>query len=216
MPYRLAVIAVTLAGCANAGIKGQGDDDQVDAPRLDAPMADAPCVPVTTEVLVNGSFDSMPEGTGWTQVPIDPTLPPITGDEPVPAIDEQSPTLKAWMGGFAQAAADDSISQPLAIPPGTTALMLTGYYWVKSADSTTVVHDTSTVELVGTGSTVIDTALALDNKTRHTTWQPLAHDIPVGTLAGTTVTFRISSHNDGTSATSFWYDTLSLQATHCP
>src|SRR5690242_9459980 len=77
------------------------DAPPVDAPPpLDAPPPiDAPigaCVPITAGLLANPVFDLSPVGTMWTEVPIDPTYPPITSD----GFAAQTAPYKAWMGGI--------------------------------------------------------------------------------------------------------------------
>jgi len=119
MLYRLLLLA-SLVGCAqgaheivhivDADRGGDDDDDTIDAPGRLPPHIDAPdgCNVAMDEMLRNGALDDAPTGTHWTQSPIKPTSPIITNELSV--IDPQSGTIYAWMGGFAQANANDSMS----------------------------------------------------------------------------------------------------------
>jgi hypothetical protein len=213
MLYRCATVALALAGCANAGTHA-GDDQQVDAPRgqVDAPMGDAPCVPVTTELLVNGNFDSAPEGTGWTETPSDPTVKLVTTDD---GITEDTPTEKVWLGGYPGTAVD-TMYQDLAIPAGTTMIVFTGKYDVATTETGTTVKDTATLKLETTSGQALDTISSLDNAHATTTWTAIDHTIPVTGLAGQTVRLKFRSSLDSANNTNFFFDTLSLQVTHCP
>jgi hypothetical protein len=218
-----AVMFAAASGCATATSPLEGSDasnNHPDAPRtIDAPeqqMIDAPgpCTPMMTQLLANPGLDATPAGMGWMQTPINPSFPIITADDGTSAVVEQSPTMKAWMGGYAQATANDLLSQDVVIPANTTALSLTGFFWIKSSDSTFLPYDTMTFT-VENGATVIGTVLSEDNTTRHTAWQPFNFTIQPGGLSGQTIKLKIVTHNDSTLTTSFWFDTFALTATHC-
>jgi len=46
-------------------------------------------------------------------------------------------------------------------------------------------------------------------------WQPFTHSFTAN-VSGQTVRLRFTSTNDVTLGTNFFFDTLSLKATHCP
>ncbi|MBS1119473.1 MAG: hypothetical protein H6Q90_1701 [Deltaproteobacteria bacterium] len=217
MSYRLLVVFVV--GCASAAGPAS-ETPGVDAAKPDSPPIEVdaapPCTMIASELLVNGSFDASPEGTGWTATPVDPGFPLITQDDAASGVVEKSPLDKVWLGGFAQANADDQMFQDVVIPAGTSELRVTGFYWTKTGDSATVKNDTATLQVTSTTGTVIDPVVALDNTVVHTDWQPLDHAVPgAAGLSGQTVRIKFASHNNTTLTTSFWFDTLSLQATHC-
>ena len=223
---------------ASGGGGGGGGPVFMDAPaqRPDAPPADAyvppdapapppdayippdaACVPMNTELLTNPAFDLTPVGTGWTQTPIDPSYPPITSDGFMP----QSAPYKAWMGGFAgsdigASSATDEIHEDVAIPAGTTKLVLTGYYTVGTNENPNdAVYDTASVDLIQTNGTPIENALQLSNLTNTgATYAQFTYTF-TSNLAGQTVRFRITSTNNANNLTNFFFDTLSLQATVC-
>ena len=239
---RFGLVAVALAGCASAGKSGASSDAPPvvtpdaheffdgnievipDAPpdarivMTDAASPDAACVPVATELLANPAFDLTPVGTGWQQTPIDPTYPPITSD----GFNAQSPPYKDWMGGFAgtdigAASATDQIYQDVTVPAGTTQLVLSGYYVVGTNENPNdAPYDTASVDLLQTNGTPIENVLSLSNLTiTGSTYAQFSYTF-TSNVAGQTVRLRFTSTNDITNATNFFFDTLSLQATHCP
>ncbi len=241
-----ALAAVLFAGCASGsagqsqqdapvgGIDAKGTIDSaphidaaIDAPpHIDAaidapPRIDAPpdaCVPQTTELLTNPVFDLTPAGTGWTEVPIDAAYPPITSD----GFAAQTAPYKAWMGGIDgqtenKASVTDQVYQDFAVPAGTTALVLTGYYATGTNETTTTtVYDTASFDLLQTNGTPIENVMSLSNlSSTGGAWTAFSHTF-THLPAGQTVRLRITSTNDVSNASNFFFDTLSLKATHCP
>jgi len=177
-----------------------------------------PCTPHTTNLLANPVFDLTPQGASWTQAPIDPAYPPITADGIAP----QSAPYKAWMGGFTgtdegTSSVTDQIYQDVTVPANTTQLVLTGYYIVGTQETTTTtVYDTGSVDLTQTTGTPIENVMSPTNLTNTgTSWVAFSHTF-AGNLSGQTVRLRITSTNDITNVTNFFFDTLTLNATHCP
>lgn len=213
----------------DGNIEGHPDAPADAAPHIDAPPdahpdarpIDAPpdaCVPQTTELLANPVFDLTPAGTSWNQTPIDPAYPPITSD----GFAAQTAPYKAWMGGFdgqskSMNSVTDVVYQDVTVPAGTTALVLTGYYVVGTNEtSTTTVFDTASLDLLQTNGTPIENVMAPTNLTvTGSTWTAFTHNF-THLPAGQTVRLRITSTNDITNVTNFFFDTFSLKATHCP
>lgn len=194
------------------------DAPMIDAPILiDAPMIDAPpdaCVPVVTELLVNPVFDLSPVGTGWQQTLIHPAAPLVTGDD---GIAEHTAPYKAWLGGIEAetASVTDVLWQDVTVPAGTTQLVLTGYYEVRTSETTAILYDTASFDLTMTNGTPIQNLRSLSNLTPTTAWTAITHTFTQN-LAGQTVRLRMTSSNDFLNVTNFFFDTLSLRATHCP
>ena len=224
---RSVVVLVGLVGCAKgSSLFGQSDappqvdalrvdatENFTDAPHADAAMADAAmCTPATTELLVNPVFDATPMGTGWQQTPIDPAYPLITNQNGITA---QSAPYKAWLGGIEDGT--DKLWQDVTVPANTTALVLTGYYAVGTDEdpSDTNVYDTGSLALTQTNDTVIATVLNLSNRTTTTAWTAINNSFGQN-LSGMTVRVRMTTSNDILNPTSFYFDTFSLKATHCP
>ena len=183
---------------------------------IDAPP-DA-CVPMATELLANPAFDLTPIGTGWTQQPIDPLYPDITADG---AYAPQSAPYKNWMGGIdgtteGLSSVTDIVYADVTIPAHTTALVLTGYYTVGTTENPNdAPYDTANVDLLQTNGSPIEAVLAMSNLTNTgATWTQFSHTFT--TIPSGTVRLRLTSTNDITNATNFFFDTFSLKATHCP
>ena len=221
----LAALA-TLSACAEAGVgltatdARQGSDAR-DAPiSIDAPPSiDAPnCTPIMTELLVNPAFDASPLATGWTETVIDAAYPLITGASG--GVAAMTAPNRAWLGGFAKAAPNtDVLRQDVMVPAGTTSLTLTGSYDLRTGELLPIPYDTAKVQLVQTNDSVIEDVLALDNSEATTAWTAFSKTFS-SPHAGQTVRLRLTSTGDGSNATSFFFDSLSLIATHpaqgCP
>jgi hypothetical protein len=221
----LYVVLVAIAGCAQAGTSEHGSDPDASVTRNDGSIgggdssisgSDAGCTIVTMNLLANGNFDA--GGTGWTVTPIisgDPIINTQAGDGGT--IAPQTPTYRAWMGGVEQAPTTnkDVMYQDVAIPPSTTALEFTGYYEVRSAENDGMAYDKADVELVATtGTTQLELIKHLDDNGKTTSWTMFSKTI-AATVAGMTVRLKFSSAGDGLYATSFFYDSLALNATYC-
>lgn len=197
------------------------DAPMIDAPMIDALMIDAPpdaCVPLDTELLANPALDLTPISTGWQQTVIDPAYPLITGDGTLVA---HSVPYKAWLGGIVSngfpATVTDVLYQDVVVPAGTTQLVLTAYYEVRSGEDPieTTVFDSAAIDVTQPNGTPIVTVRALSNLTPTTAWTMVTHTFTQN-LSGQTIRVRMTSTNDFFRATSFYFDTLSLRALHCP
>jgi hypothetical protein len=240
----IAVSVSMLGGCARGSVAAS--DDAGGAPRADAavridarpgtpdapPLPDAPpppppdapppppppdaCIPVTTQLLANPELDWEPVGTSWGQQIIKPGYPLVTSQDNLVAPAEHSAPYKAWLGGFAGSAVTDVLYQDVAIPAATSRLVLTGFYAVRTDETSGTTYDTATVSLTQTGGAWIATALSLSNLTPQVGWAQFGYTFPQG-LSGQQLRVRFSSTNDGARPTSFFFDTLALTATHgCP
>jgi hypothetical protein len=191
-------------------------DAPVDAPP-DAPMVTPPdayqCQTMMRQLLVNPVFDLTPSGTGWVQQNIDNAYPIITDQD---GITEHSAPYKAWLGGFEApvATVTDVLYQDVSVPAGTTQLRLTGYYAVGTQETGTSVYDTAQLGLTQTDGTPIETVLSLSNTTPASTWTPIDYTFTAN-LSGQTVRLRMTSTNDFSLVTNFFFDTLALTATYC-
>jgi hypothetical protein len=175
------------------------------------------CVPVVTQLLVNPTYDLTPMGAGWQQTPIDAQFPLITDQDGVP---EHSAPFKAWLGGLVASSGTvtDVLFQDVAIPPLTTQLVLTGVFDVRTSEdpSATFPFDTASLTVTQTNGTPIVTILSLSNLTPKTDWTPISFTFAQN-LSAQTVRLRMTSSNDFSLPTSFFFDTFALTATHgCP
>ena len=193
-----------------------------DAPLIDGGMPDAfvpppdACVAVNSQLLVNPVFDASPIGTGWQETRIDPSFPLVTNTG---NLAPQSAPNKAWLGGVEAgfgSTATDVLYQQLTVPAGTTQLVLTGYYYVATNEtSTSTAYDTATLLVTRTDGSTIQAVRSFSNLTATTGWTAFSHTFSQD-LSGQTIRVRMSSKNDFLDATSFWFDTLALTATGCP
>lgn len=174
------------------------------------------CTVMTTNLLMNGNFDG--GATGWTVSPIlsgDPIINTKAADGGI--VDAQSPTYRAWMGGVEEAPASnkDSMYQDVAIPQGTTALEFAGYYEIRSDEPGPTEYDKGDVEIVtATGTQQLDLIKHLGNLDKTTGWTAFNKTITTN-LSGQTVRLRFSTGGDGLYATSFFFDSVALNATAC-
>lgn len=219
MKWSLA--AVMLAGCASAGSEATGDVDamvgsdssmQIDA----APMIDAPpacTTPMTTNILTNPAFDLTPIGMGWTETQIGGNAI-IVNDAPVGS--DTAPNV-AWLGGIAQTNATDALDQMLAIPASTTAISLTGRYFIATGET---VANTDTMKAgiqPMTGTTYIGPTFDASNSQATAAFTDFSVTLPAAMLAGQTVRVHLTSTSgNATGNTNFFIDTLALNATYCP
>jgi len=207
-----------LAGCATAGTEQPNTVTDAPAQTVDAaPDAPAPCNEVVTELLVNPAFDGTPVGTGWMQTPIDAMYPLVTGDGngTTLGIAEQSAPYDAWLGGLA---GTDVLWQDVAVPARTRLLILTGFYEVRTGETAATPIDTGSLAFVQTNDSPIATVQSLDNTKKTTTWTTLNYAVSnAPALSGMTIRLKMTSTNNAAPSpfTSFWWDTMSLKATHC-
>ena len=234
----LWALATLLVGCAQGtserGGQPQQDSGQppedagvdINPPPTDGPPADLippidqmvtpdACVPAVTELLVNGAFDSVTIGMGWTQQMVEGNIVRSDGVTPDTAPNE------AWLGGYESndlvVKVTDAIYQDVSVPAMTTALQLTGRYIVGTQDNATTAYDTGSLSARQTNGTTIVAIKSLDNTmATGPTWQPIDHSFSQN-LSGQAVRIFMTSSNDYFYASNFFFDTLSLRATHgCP
>ena len=185
----------------------------IDAPiSIDAatPIDGGGCTTTTVQLLVNGNVDATPRGTGWVETPVDPLYPPITAD--TGGVAAQSAPNRIWLGGFTSAS--DAVEQIVAIPAGTTQLVLRGQYAAITGESGTTVYDSAAIELLSTAGAVLATPQALTNVTVQAAFTPFSF-IFATPFAGQSVRLRFRSTNDLSLETSFFWDSLVLEATVC-
>jgi hypothetical protein len=218
-------------------------DEFADAPAPDAPSPDAPpppppdaavippdmppdaCVPVTTQQLVNPALDLVPDGVGWTQVPL-PNLP--GGPYPLITADGLAPVSapnKAWFGGAAGFDCEppttsnivDQLFQDIAIPPGTTEIKITGFFANGTTETGTTVFDTFTLDVIKLDGTPITNVLTMNNTVLVNTFTAFTKTFDATSIAGQTVRLRGTSTNDFLNHSNFFLDSLLFETVvGCP
>jgi hypothetical protein len=210
------LVMLVLGACGGGGGAG-ADDDPGDDPQPDAAIPPG-CVPMTTQLLVNPALDMTPQGMGWSEQRIQAGTPLVTDKE---GQTEHSPPYKIWLGGFTAPVGGmvtDVLTQDVAIPPMTKALVLSGYHDVRTAEdpAETIAFDTATITLTQLDGTRIESLLTVSNLTPKAAWTAFEHKL-AQIPSGQTVRLRLSSTSDGSWISSFYFDTLALTATHgCP
>src|SRR5262249_50887442 len=124
----------------------------------------------------------------------------------------------AWLGGYDDA--DDDLYQAVTIPASTVGLTLSFSYKVFTRESKMGrPFDFLNVELHGAsgGSDQVVALGQLSNKTAASTsnWTRFSAMLPPA-LAGQTVELHFHATTDLTALTSFYVDTVSLEAVGCP
>jgi hypothetical protein len=191
----------------------QPADASIDAPKLvDAYV----CTVQTQQKLLNPVLDLSPAGISWVMQNIDNAYPVVTGDGVLGA---HSAPYKAWMGGIAgedigASSATDGLYQDVQVPAGTTSLVFTGNYDVRTSETGTTVYDRGTVSLTKTDGTPLETIISLTNATPTAAWTSFSKTFS-GNYAGQTVRLRFTTTNDIINPTSFYFDTFTLTATYC-
>ncbi len=222
---RALYVCLAMAGCAQAMSRGD-DAEEIDASvSRDASVSsdavadagvDAPggCVTMTRNVLRNGSFEATPVGTDWNATPIDAAYPLITNS--AGGIAAQSPAYRAWMGGLERTASTnkDVLYQDVTLPAMISKLEFKGYYEVRTGEIGTSVYDRATVELTTATNTQLELIKALDDNGATTAWTAFTKTF-TGAYSGQTVRVRLSTASDSYDPTSFFFDTLELDATYC-
>lgn len=179
---------------------------EVDAAPPDAPLPPDACVPTWIQLLGNPGFD---DGVApWTQ---QGTV--ITADADMP-IAPQVGTHAAWLGGAN--AADDRLTQAVAIPADATALRVRVFECFVTADATG--DDDHFVASLRTPAGVeLEVLRAASNLQvgavcgwTAATWTASAPH------AGQTVELHLRGTTDASYPTSWYVDSLALEALACP
>jgi hypothetical protein len=164
----------------------------------------------TLELLRNPSFDD--GDTVWTSQSLASITPIINLDDGTFDVAAQSAPYFAWLGGYNNAS--DVLSQTVTVPASTSSLMLSFYFAVVTSETTAASEfDTMNVALVTAQQTY---QLAhFSNLSANSNWTRFTTVVP-STLAGQTVTLRFKAATDPSFVTSFYVDTVSIQAVACP
>jgi hypothetical protein len=96
--------------------------------------------------------------------------------------------------------------------------VLNGYYTVATGEDNVGLPgpwDFGDIVLATTANALLEDAIDLDNRSANAAYTPFNHSFATAGIAGTTVRLVIESQNDSMLATSFYFDTLTLTATHC-
>lgn len=188
----------TSSGGPDGGTGGGSDA----APRADAAGDD--CVEGWHELLSNGDFDQGPD-VGWTSTGGD-----IIRREADMPIHVDSGEYAAWLGGRNEL--DAALSQPISVPAQASQLRLsarTCFVTVETAGT----RDQVEIVLLDAGGAVAGTLSDFSNQDAGgiCNWGSLQVDSSPA-HAGEDLTFEIHVTTDAANHTSFYFDTLVLEA----
>lgn len=203
------VVACATAGTAptpndNPDADSKPDAARSDASSPDASQPDAPCTMAVEELLANGDFDmgrdgSWQEQSSYTLVD---TLP----------ITAHTGNYGVWLGG--ENDLTESLWQDVDVPAAATSIQVSGFQWIKSQEPGNTAYDSVQITLRTIDNIELDSVATWSNGDRGTLWQPFMFK-PAKSYAGQTIRLRFDAFTNGTYVTSFFFDTMSLQATVC-
>ena len=185
-------------GGADGGGPGSPDSGR------EADAAPDECVEGWSELLSNPAFDEGPD-VGWTSTGADI----IQRDADMP-IQVDSGEYAAWFGGRNQL--DATLSQPISIPDAASDLRLSAKTCFVTAESSGV-HDRVAIVLRDGGGALVGTLSDFTNGDADgvCNWGSLqVSSSPAH--AGQDLTFEIHVTTDAANHTSFYFDTLALEA----
>jgi hypothetical protein len=206
------VLKVLLVVALGSGCAAGGDDD-IDAGQVvlipdAAPAADAACAsPSWTDLLSNGNFD---EGVvGWTRAGAG--ILRQEGDG-LPLTAHTSPWA-AWFLGYANA--DERLSQTVEVPHDTVALRLR-FQACFVTDEAGPAEDLLDIELLGLSGQLTLRTFSNQDAVPVCEWAERTFPSEKA-FAGEDVTLAFHGTSNGdTNNTSFFVDTVALEAAECP
>jgi hypothetical protein len=166
------------------------------------------CTLQKVNLLSNPGFDL--GNVDWIQS----SNPP--GDQVIvmssPSVTPQAGLYMVWLGGATSQ--EESIEQTVAVPGDAVAIDVHGMVWIRTDETGVTLADSSNIELQDPlTNNVLRTYTNLDATTG---WTSFEYTLATGALqAGKTLTLRLTSTNSAQYATSFYYDSLALEATVC-
>lgn len=172
-----------------------------------APAPDAGCTPIWMDLLDDGSFDS--GGAAWTTV--GGTIVRTSASMPISA---HTPDYAAWLVGANNA--DEQLYQAVDVPADASSLRLIGHACYVTED-TTGTDDALTYSLRTTAGATLETLASYSNADvpEVCSWTPFVL-YATDAHAGQTVQLHLHGVSDGSYYTSFFVDSLRLEALACP
>ena len=198
---------------SDVGTQTDGQKDsapQADAQKDTAPQQDTAPQCNTQNLLVNGNLEQGPTG-GWQRysswgLDADPV---IYGCGAL-AHGCQGGSYAAWFGGAD--AQQNQLYQTVTVPTGTTSLRLTGYRWIDT-EETDGPWDGLWIELYS-GQNLLEGLATYSDRDATSAWTAFA--LPAAsTHAGQAITLLLDAVTDDINVTSFYLDTLALEAVVC-
>jgi hypothetical protein len=193
-----------------SGIAGEGG----------APGPGGACA--TQQLLRNSNFDV--GKMDWLEKSTYAGLSPIVrADDPNlqrEGVAPHSGSYLAWLGGITVVTNRHhfmSVEQEVAIPVEATEIAITGQLAVSTLEEGATVYDEGHVRLYDGEGVLVWAARTWTNLDASEGWVPFEIRQPaLLALAGKTLIFRIESDTDERNVTSFWFDSLRLEARCSP
>ncbi|QKV80678.1 putative Ig domain-containing protein [Amycolatopsis sp. Hca4] len=113
----------------------------------------------------------------------------------------------AWLDGYG-ATTTDTLSQQVTLPGGCTTYALSYWLHIDAAEPAAGAYDTLTVQILGSGGTVLATPATYSNKDAATGY--IQHTIDLSAYHSQTITVKFTGAEDYTQQTSFVLDDLGL------
>lgn len=160
------------------------------------------------ELLSNGNFDAGAD-TGWIWESMYDVITPAS-ELPVPA---HSQEYAAWLGGVDTLS--ERLFQTVTVPVNTRDLEISGYRWIDTGESGDQAEDTLSVSLHDGAGEMLEKLVSWSNLDRDEDWTRFA-EVAGESYAGKILQLQLESFNGSSLTTSFFIDTLAVQARVCP
>ena len=147
--------------------------------------------------LVNGGFES--GATGWAQSDAAIISSTSSGTR------ARTGTWSAWLGGYD--GANDQVAQTVTIP-SSGATLRWAWQLSSSEPASTVAYDQLHARVYSTGGALLGTVRSRSNTSSRDVW--LTESASLSSWAGQTVSLRFVGTTDGSYASSFFVDDVSL------
>jgi hypothetical protein len=166
------------------------------------------CVPITTQLLQNASFDSTP--VVWTEV--SKSAYPLITTPPADVPPHSAPNV-AWEGGSLEA--QDDLFQDVVIPAGATSITFSFYYVIGTEETDAVPYDQMTAYLFDATTQEGTPIVQFSNVNASMAWRQYSVDIPLS-WAGRTGQFGFNAQTDNLNNTNFFIDDVAVTVGACP
>jgi hypothetical protein len=127
-------------------------------------------------------------------------------------VQPQSGNYLVWLGGMTSQ--QEEIEQTVAVPSDAIGLSVRGMIWIVTGENGVTFADSSNIELQD--ALTNNVLRTYSNLEATTGWTAFEYGFATGALeAGKSVTLRLTANNSAANPTSFYYDSLALEATVC-
>jgi hypothetical protein len=180
-------------------------------PATPPPDAPAGCTPTWRSLLANGNLDAGPTA-GWSTYSAAGAAV-ITNGAP---LTPHTPPYVAWLAGYDNAL--EQMWQTVTVPATATMLRFRGYGCFVTTETAAGAFDWATVSLHDPGSmALLEIVLGVTNEDAGDICNfVLVEGTASESYAGRSIDILFEGQNDVSFPTSFWWDTITLEAYACP